>query len=87
MIKYSQQEISEEDIKAVVEAINSEYITQGPLLLKFESIFAKTVSSKFCTATNSATSALHLSCKALGLKKNDIVWTSPISFVASANCP
>ena len=86
MIKYSQQEISKEDIKAVVEALNAEHITQGPLLPKFESIFAKTVSSKFCTATNSATSALHLSCKALGLKENDIVWTSPISFVASANC-
>lgn len=86
MIKYSQQDISEEDIKAVIDALKADILTQGPLLSKFESIFAKTVSSKFCIATNSATSALHLSCKALGLKENDIVWTSPISFVASANC-
>ena len=86
MIKYSQQDISEEDIKAVIDALKGEVVTQGPLLPKFESIFSNKVSAKYSIATNSATSALHLSCMALGLKKNDIVWTSPISFVASSNC-
>ena len=80
------QDISDDDIEAVISALKSEFITQGPRLLDFESKVSKKVSAKFSIATNSATSALHLSCMALGLKKDDYVWTSPISFVASANC-
>ncbi len=86
MIKYSQQDISAEDIQAVVDALKGDVLTQGPLLLKFESKVAERVAARYAISTNSATSALHLSCIALGLKKGDIVWTSPISFVASANC-
>lgn len=86
MIKYAIQDIDDDDIEAVVSALKGEFITQGPKLLDFESKVAKKVSAKFSIATNSATSALHLSCMALGLEKGDIVWTSPISFVASANC-
>ena len=86
MIKYSQQDISAEDIRAVVDALKGDVLTQGPLLVKFESKIAERVAAKYAISTNSATSALHLSCIALGLKKGDTVWTSPISFVASANC-
>ena len=80
------QDIYDDDIQAVVNALKSEFITQGPKLLDFESKVAQKVSAKYSIATNSATSALHLSCLALGLKKGDLAWTSPISFVASANC-
>ena len=86
MIKYSQQDISDEDIQAVADALKRDVLTQGPLLVEFESKVADRVSASYSIATNSATSALHLACIAIGLKKGDIVWTSPISFVASANC-
>ena len=66
--------------------MKSNFLTQGPVVETFENKFSKYCNSKFSVATNSATSGLHISCLALDLKKNDILWTSAISFVASANC-
>ena len=86
MIPYSCQEISEADIEAVVKVLRSEYLTQGPVVPAFEAAVAKFCGASFAVAVNSATSALHLACLALGVGKGDVVWTSPISFVASANC-
>ena len=85
-IPYGKQSISEEDIENVISALKSPLITQGPLCKEFESKIAKKIGSPYGVAVNSATSALHIACIALGLKKGDILWTSPISFVASANC-
>ena len=85
-IPYSKQFIDSEDIKSVVSVLKSKFITTGPKILKFEEKLTKYFDSKFAIAVNSETSALHLSCLALGLKKNDFVWTTPVSFVASANC-
>ena len=85
-IPYSCQNISEEDIKAVVDALKKPMITQGPTVEAFEKGIAKYVGASYSVAMNSATSALHLACKALGLKKGDILWTTPNTFVASANC-
>ena len=86
MINYSRQYIDKKDINAVVKALKSDYLTSGPLVPKFEKKISVRVRSKFAVAVNSATSALHISCLALGLKKGDFIWTSPNSFVASANC-
>lgn len=86
MISYSRQYIDKNDIGAVIKALKSDYLTSGPLVPKFEKKISDKVSSKFAVAVNSATSALHISCMALGLKKGDILWTSANSFVASANC-
>lgn len=86
MIGYGKQSISEEDIESVVRVLKSDFLTQGPVVKEFERQLAKTVHSKYAIATNSATSALHIACLALGLKQGDCVWTSPISFVATANC-
>jgi UDP-4-amino-4,6-dideoxy-N-acetyl-beta-L-altrosamine transaminase len=86
MIPYSRQNISEEDINSVIEILKSDFLTQGPTLPLFETKINELVGSKYALAVNSATSALHISCLALGVKEGDIVWTSPISFVASANC-
>ena len=86
MIPYSKQTISSQDIKQVVKVLKSDFLTQGPQVLKFEKKINKYVKSKFTVAVNSATSALHLSCLALGLKKGDWLWTSSNSFVSSANC-
>ena len=86
MIPYSRQDVTKEDIKQVVKVLGSELITQGKTVPKFEKALAKKVNVKYMTAVNSATSALHISCLALGLKKNDYLWTSANSFVASANC-
>ena len=66
--------------------MNSDFLTQGPISPKFEKSLSEYCDSKFCTVVNSATSALHLRCLALGVGKKDIVWTSSISFVASSNC-
>ena len=85
-IPYGRQEISDEDIQAVVTALRSSHLTQGEAVPIFESAIAKRVGSNFAIATNSATSALHVACLGLGLGPGDILWTSPISFVASANC-
>ena len=86
MISYSKQYIDKKDIEAVVKVLKSDYLTTGPLVPKFEKKISGKVDSKFAVAVNSATSALHISCLALGLKKGDLIWTSPNSFVASANC-
>lgn len=85
-IPYARQSISNSDIKEVIKTLKADFITQGPKVKEFEKEVSKYVGAKYAVATNSATSALHASCLALDLKKNDIVWTSAISFVASANC-
>ena len=86
MIPYSRQLIDNSDIKAINKILKSDLITQGPTVSEFEKNINKYCCSNYAIATNSATSALHIACMALGLKKGDIVWTSSISFVASANC-
>lgn len=86
MINYSRQLISKDDINSVVKVLKSDFLTQGPKVLEFEKNISEYCNSKYAVSVNSATSGLHISCLALGLKKNDIVWTSAISFVASANC-
>ena len=85
-IPYGRQNISEGDVEAVVEALRSPLITQGPIVPDFEEALSEAVGCHFGVAVNSATSALHIACLSLGIKKGDIVWTSPITFVASANC-
>ena len=85
-IPYGRQDIDNEDIEKVVEVLKSDFITQGPTVPLFENRIADYCKVKYSLAVNSATSALHLACLSLGLEKGDIVWTSPISFVASANC-
>lgn len=86
MIPYGKQDISQADIDAVVAVLASDYLTQGPKVPEFEQAIARKVGAKFAVAVNSATSALHIACLALGVKPGDLVWTSPITFVASANC-
>lgn len=86
MIPYGRQDISEADIQAVVDVLRSDFLTQGPAVPAFEKFTARYCGTEHAVAVNSATSALHIACLALGVKKNDIVWTSPITFVASANC-
>jgi len=85
-IPYGKQFIDENDIKSVINTLKSEYITQGPEIEKFENEISKKVNAEYSIAVSSGTSALHLACLGLGIKKGDIVWTSSISFVASANC-
>ncbi|WP_019894301.1 UDP-4-amino-4,6-dideoxy-N-acetyl-beta-L-altrosamine transaminase [Hydrogenovibrio halophilus] len=85
MIPYGTQSIDQNDIDAVVAALQSDFLTQGPVLPRFESALAERVEARFAVAVNSATSALHLSCLALGLGEGDWLWTSPNTFVASAN--
>jgi UDP-4-amino-4,6-dideoxy-N-acetyl-beta-L-altrosamine transaminase len=86
MIPYGRQDITEEDIKAVVDVLNSTHLTQGPAVPKFEQAVIRHCNAKHAVATNSATSALHIACLALGLGPGDWLWTSPNTFVASANC-
>jgi UDP-4-amino-4,6-dideoxy-N-acetyl-beta-L-altrosamine transaminase len=86
MIPYGKQDISQPDIDAVIEVLNSDYLTQGPKVPKFEKEISTYCNVMYSVATNSATSSLHLACLALGLGKGDVLWTSPITFVASANC-
>lgn len=86
MIPYGRQDISEQDIQAVIDVLRSEFLTQGPLVPAFEKAVAEYCSVTHAVAVNSATSALHIACLALGVGKDDIVWTSPVTFVASANC-
>ncbi len=86
MIPYGKQQITEEDIKAVTDVLQSPYLTQGPVVPIFEEKVSSYVGSKYGIAVNSATSALHIACLALDLAEGDILWTSPITFVASANC-
>ncbi len=86
MIPYGRQSISEEDIQAVVDVLRSDFLTQGPVVPQFEQCVADYCSAQFGVAVNSGTAALHIACLALGVGVGDWVWTSPISFVASANC-
>jgi UDP-4-amino-4,6-dideoxy-N-acetyl-beta-L-altrosamine transaminase len=85
-IPYGRQDISQADIDAVVNVLRSDFLTQGPVVPAFESAVAKYCNAQHAVAVNSATSALHIACLALGVGKGDVVWTSPITFVASANC-
>ena len=85
-IPYGRQQISDNDIQAVVDVLRSSHLTQGGAVPAFEYSMVRRVGSSFAVATNSATSALHIACLGLGLGPGDTLWTSPISFVASANC-
>jgi UDP-4-amino-4,6-dideoxy-N-acetyl-beta-L-altrosamine transaminase len=85
-IPYGRQTITEADIAAVVEVLRSPFLTQGPAVPAFEQAVALKVGARYGVAVNSATSALHIACLALGLGPGDWLWTSPITFVASANC-
>ncbi len=86
MIPYGRQEIVQDDIDAVVDVLRSDFLTQGPLVPRFERKVADYCGASHAVAVNSATSALHIACLALGLGREDWLWTSPITFVASANC-
>jgi UDP-4-amino-4,6-dideoxy-N-acetyl-beta-L-altrosamine transaminase len=86
VIPYGRQNIIQQDIDAVVEVLRSDCLTQGPQVPLFEKTVADYCGVSFGVAVNSATSALHLACLALGLDKGDYIWTSPNTFVASANC-
>jgi len=86
MIPYGKQNINKEDINSVIKVMKSDFLTQGPITPLFESELQSFCKAKYAVATINATSALHLACLAIGVTKGDIVWTSPISFVASANC-
>ena len=86
MIPYGRQDISLEDINAVIDVLKSDFLTQGPVVPAFEKAVADYCEAQYAFAVNSATSALHIACLALGVGKGDLVWTSPITFVASANC-
>ena len=85
-IPYGRQHIDQNDIDAVIDVLKSDYLTQGPKVPEFESKVCKLTNAEFACAVNSATSALHIACLALGVGSEDTVWTSPISFVASSNC-
>ena len=86
MIFYGKQSIDQNDIDAVVEVLKSDFLTQGPAIEKFEKCVSEYCGAKYAVAVTSATAALHISCLATGLGKGDILWTSPITFTASANC-
>ena len=86
IIQYGRQDISEADIQAVVNVLRSDFLTQGPTVPAFEKAITAYCGAGYAVALNSATSALHVACLALEVGKGDVVWTSPITFVASANC-
>ncbi|WP_062264409.1 UDP-4-amino-4,6-dideoxy-N-acetyl-beta-L-altrosamine transaminase [Endozoicomonas arenosclerae] len=86
MIPYGKQSINEDDIDAVLKVLKSDFITQGNAVPAFERELSKSCDVPYVTVVNSATSALHLACLALGLGPGDTAWTTPISFVATANC-
>ncbi|NTW89219.1 MAG: aminotransferase class I/II-fold pyridoxal phosphate-dependent enzyme, partial [Desulfobulbaceae bacterium] len=85
-IPYGRQSISDEDIQAVVNVLRSDWLTQGPTIDKFEKAVAQYCGAKYAVAVNSATSALHVACLTASLGQGDLLWTSPNTFVASANC-
>ena len=85
-IPYGRQSISEADIEAVVRVLRSDFLTQGPIIPSFEETISQKVGAQHGVAINSATSALHVACLALGLGPGDWLWTVPNTFVASANC-
>lgn len=86
MIPYGRQDITREDIDEVTSVLKSDFLTQGPCVPRFEQRVSQYCGTKYAVAVTSATSALHLACLSLGLGKGDWLWTSPITFVASANC-
>lgn len=86
MIPYGRQDITDQDIAAVTEVLRSDWLTQGPAVPRFETSVAERSGSRHAVAVNSATSALHIACLALDVGPGDLVWTSPNTFVASANC-
>lgn len=86
MIPYGRQDIQQADIDAVIGVLQSDFLTQGPVVPRFEQAIADKVGANHAVAVNSATSALHIACLSLGLGKDDWLWTTPITFVASANC-
>lgn len=86
VIPYGRQNITQEDIKVVITALQSDYLTQGPKIIEFEKAFATYVGSKFAVAVSNGTAALHLCALALDVKEGDKVITTPITFAASANC-
>lgn len=86
MIPYGRQDVTDADIESVVRVLQSEFLTQGPAVPRFEEAVAQRVGAKHAVAVNSATSALHIACAALGLGPGDWLWTVPNTFVASANC-
>jgi len=85
VIPYGKQDIKQEDIDCVIDVLKSDFLTQGPKVPEFENVLAQHTGARYAFAVNSATSALHIACLALGLKAEDWLWTSPITFVASAN--
>jgi len=85
MIPYGRQDIDDDDVAAVVETLRSDFLTQGPRIPAFEACVADAVDARHGVAVNSATSALHIACLALGVGPGDLVWTSPLTFVASSN--
>lgn len=86
MIPYGRQDIVQDDIEALVQVLRSDFLTQGPAVPNFEQAVAAYCGADYAVAVNSATSALHVACLALGLGHGDWLWTTPVSFVASANC-
>ncbi|MEO0865105.1 MAG: UDP-4-amino-4,6-dideoxy-N-acetyl-beta-L-altrosamine transaminase [Pseudomonadota bacterium] len=86
MIPYGRQDINDADIEAVVRVLTSDFLTQGPMVPRFEARVAEHVGAAHAVAVNSATSGLHIACLALDLGPGDLLWTSPVTFVASANC-
>ena len=86
MIPYGRQEITQSDIDAVVAVLKSDHLTQGAVVPTFEKAVSDYCGARYAIAVNSATSALHLACLALDLGSGDLLWTSPVTFVASANC-
>ena len=86
MVPYGRQDINQADIDAVVDVLRSDFLTQGPAVPAFEKAISDYCGAYNAVAVNSATSALHIACLALGVGKGDSVWTTPITFVASANC-
>lgn len=86
MIPYGRQDISDADVEAVVDVLRSDFLTQGPAVPRFEQAIAGHVGALHAVAVNSATSALHIACLALGLGQGDLLWTVPNTFIASANC-
>ena len=86
MIYYGKQSINEEDIKGIEEVLRSDFLTQGPAIERFERTVADYCGAKYAVAVCNATAALHIACLSAGLGMDDLLWTSPITFVASANC-
>ncbi|MEZ9565345.1 UDP-4-amino-4,6-dideoxy-N-acetyl-beta-L-altrosamine transaminase [Vibrio artabrorum] len=86
VIPYGKQDISQQDIDSVVDVLKSDFLTQGPQVPAFENALTEHTGAQYALAVNSATSALHIACLALGLEEGDWLWTTPVTFVASANC-